>query len=183
MQRLILNADSVVVLDNEALNRITYSIRDAPELAGQADFSLANKLISTVLSASTATLRYPGYNNNDLVGLISSLIPTPRCHFLVTGYTPLHIRTGGDSATQITSAQVKRTTVMDVMRRLLNEKNIMVSSPLKRGCYMSILNIIQGEVDPTQVHKALQRIRQKKVCVRVWPCAVLARSHVPFFLV
>ena len=27
--------------------------------------------------------------NNDLVGLVASLIPTPRCHFLMTGYTPL----------------------------------------------------------------------------------------------
>lgn len=30
-----------------------------------------------------------GYMNNDLVGLVASLIPTPRCHFLMTGYTPL----------------------------------------------------------------------------------------------
>ncbi len=29
--------------------------------------------------------------NNDLVGLIASLIPTPRCHFLMTGFTPLTI--------------------------------------------------------------------------------------------
>ncbi len=28
---------------------------------------------------------------------------------------------------------------------------------------MSILNIIQGEVDPTQVHKSLQRIRERKL--------------------
>lgn len=35
---------------------------------------------------------------------------------------------------------------MDVMRRLLQPKNIMVNAPLKQGCYMSILNIIQGEV-------------------------------------
>jgi hypothetical protein len=26
--------------------------------------------------------------NNDLVGIIASLIPTPRCHFLMTSYTP-----------------------------------------------------------------------------------------------
>merc|ERR1719322_1564851 len=30
-------------------------------------------------------------------------------------------------------------------------------------CYISILNIIQGEVDPTQVHKSLQRIRERKL--------------------
>lgn len=41
------------------------------------------------MSASTTTLRVPGYMNNDLIGLISSLIPTPRLHFLMTGYTPL----------------------------------------------------------------------------------------------
>lgn len=45
--------------------------------------------VSTIMSASTTTLRYPGYMNNDLIGLIASLIPTPRLHFLMTGYTPL----------------------------------------------------------------------------------------------
>ena len=40
------------------------------------------------MSASTVTLRYPGYMNNDLVGMIASLIPTPRCHYLMTSYTP-----------------------------------------------------------------------------------------------
>ena len=41
------------------------------------------------MAASTNTLRFPGYMNNDLIGLVSSLIPTPRLHFLMTGYTPL----------------------------------------------------------------------------------------------
>ena len=70
-----------------------------------------NSLVSTVMSASTTTLRYPGYMNNDLVGLVASLIPTPRCHFLMTGYTPIVLSEGG-----ATSA-VRKTTVLDVMRR------------------------------------------------------------------
>ena len=49
------------------------------------------------------------------------------------------------------------------MRRLLQTKNIMVSGAVKKGAYMSILNIIQGDVDPTQVHKSLQRIRERKL--------------------
>lgn len=40
------------------------------------------------MAASTQTLRYPSYMNNDLVGIVASLIPTPRCHFLMTSYTP-----------------------------------------------------------------------------------------------
>ncbi len=49
------------------------------------------------------------------------------------------------------TSAVQKTTVLDVMRRLLQTKNIMVSTPMRRGKYISILNIIQGDVDPSQV--------------------------------
>ena len=43
------------------------------------------------------------------------------------------------------------------MRRLLQPKNMMMNTGTRASklnhCYISILNIIQGEVDPTQVHK------------------------------
>ena len=66
------------------------------------------------------------------------------------GYTPLTL--------DQKISNVRKTTVLDVMRRLLQPKNIMVSTPKdKRNnhCYVSILNIIQGEVDPTQVSKGV----------------------------
>jgi len=151
MKRLTLNADCVVVLDNTALNRIA---TDRLRL-NNPTVSQLNSLVSTVMAASTTTLRYPGYMNNDLVGLVASLIPTPRCHFLMTGYTPLTIESKTSS--------VRKTTVLDVMRRLLQTKNIMVSTSTRKGCYISVLNVIQGAVDPTQVHKALQRIRERKI--------------------
>jgi tubulin gamma len=113
-----------------------------------------------VMSASTTTLRYPGYMNNDLVGMIASLIPTPRCHYLMTSYTPF----SSEQVEQVRSSPslefpnsqakaVRKTTVLDVMRRLLQPKNRMVSTvPGKKSCYISILNIIQGEADPTEVN-------------------------------
>jgi tubulin gamma len=151
LKRLTLNADCVVVLDNYALNHIAV---DRLKISNPS-FAQTNSLVSTVMAASTTTLRYPGYMNNDLIGLVASLIPTPRCHFLMTGYTPLTVDRHVSS--------VRKTTVLDVMRRLLQPKNIMVSANTKKGVYMSILNIIQGEVDPTQVHKSLQRIRERKL--------------------
>ena len=87
LKRLTLNADCVVVLDNTALNRIAVERLHITT----PTFAQTNSLVSTVMSASTTTLRYPGYMNNDLVGLLASLIPTPRCHFLMTGYTPLTV--------------------------------------------------------------------------------------------
>lgn len=110
------------------------------------------------MAASTQTLRYPGYMHNDLVGILASLIPTPRCHFLMTSYTPFT----GDLVER--AKTIRKTTVLDVMRRLLQPKSRMVSTiPSKKSCYISILNIIQGEADPTDVHKSLLRIRERKM--------------------
>ncbi len=125
-----------------------------------------NELVSTIMSTSTATLRYPSYMNNDLIGLIAPLIPTPNLHFLMTGYTPLategihgvsaatNVASGSAAGASAAGGAVRKTTVLDVMRRLLQPKNMMVSTSADKNithCYISILNIIQGEVDPTQV--------------------------------
>jgi tubulin gamma len=115
-----------------------------------------NELVARVMAASTTTLRYPGYMNNDLIGLLASLIPIPRCHFLMTGYTPITLHNNDVS-------MVRKTTVLDVMRRLLQQKNYLVSTQIRKGAYISILNIIQGDVDATQIHKSLQRIRERKL--------------------
>lgn len=164
LKRLTLNADAVVVLDNTALNRIATERLQRDNPNGSASIEQINSLVSTVMAASTNTLRFPGYMNNDLIGLVSSLIPTPRLHFLMTGYTPLNLDAQGSNPTA--QAAVRKTSVTDVMRRLLQTKNIMVSCSTRkdRGCYISILDIIQGEVDPTQVHKSLQRIRERQLC-------------------
>lgn len=122
------------------------------------------------MAASTQTLRYPGYMNNDLVGMIASLIPTPRCHFLMTSYTPftsdkvdqVSLRASQRSRSpadllvvNLQAKSVRKTTVLDVMRRLLQPKNRLVSTPTsaanRAACYISILNIIQGDIDPTDV--------------------------------
>lgn len=153
LKRLTLNADSVVVLDNAALAHIA-----ADRLHTQnPTFHQQNQLVSTVMSASTTTLRYPGYMNNDLVSIIASLIPSPRCHFLLTSYTPF-------TNQQVEEAKaIRKTTVLDVMRRLLLPKNQMVSvNPSKKSCFISILDIIQGEADPADVHKSLLRIRERR---------------------
>ena len=141
------------------------------------------------MAASTTTLRYPGYMNNDLIGLLASLIPTPRCHFLMTGYTPLQLKVSTDTATNtaapsVRSEMVRKTSVLDVMRRLTQPANIMVSANTATGCYISSLNIVQGGSDvinPVAIHRALQRIRERQLLRFIpWGPAsvqVVARPH------
>lgn len=85
LKRLTACADCVVVLDNTALNRIA---ADRLHIENPT-FAQINNLVSTIMSVSTTTLRYPSYMNNNLIGLTAPLIPTPQLHFLMTGYTPL----------------------------------------------------------------------------------------------
>lgn len=177
LKRLINHADATVVLDNAALARIAADRVGMRGLGSGRDgkdedpvgvsMKQTNQLVSTVMSASTQTLRYPGYTNNDLVSMIASLIPTPRCHFLMTAYTPFHT-----SNTASQSSSVRKTTVLDVMRRLLQPKNRLATvsssstnSRLHQPCYISILNIIsssaQESIDPSEVHKSLLRVRER----------------------
>ena len=97
MKRLTLNADAVVVLDNSALNRIAV---DRLRIENPSVDHI-NSLVATIMAASTTTLRYPGYMNNDWIGLLASLIPTPRCHFLMTGYTPLMLDRSATGASAV----------------------------------------------------------------------------------
>jgi tubulin gamma len=179
LKRLTLNADAVVALDNTALFRLA---SERLRIANPT-FSQTNSLVSTVMAASTATLRYPGYMNNDLVGLLAALVPAPQCHFLMAGFTPLTLDdatspslAGGGAAGAAAAAAaaaaagpvVRKTTVLDVMRRLLQSKNFMVSPPERtrdweRARFISVLNVIQGDVDPGQLHASLARIRERRL--------------------
>lgn len=47
-----------------------------------------------------------------------------------------------------------------------------LKSERNQGKFLSILNIIQGEIEPTQVRKALQRIKERKLVEFVDWCPV-----------
>lgn len=81
LRRLAEYADCVVVLDNTALTRIaTERLRlESPSMTE------INNMVSTIMAASTSTLRFPTYTHNSFVGLIAPLIPAPDLHFLMTG--------------------------------------------------------------------------------------------------
>eukprot|EP00392_Amoebophrya_sp_AT5.2_P019618 g20545.t1 len=57
---------------------------------------------------------------------------------------------------------------------LVSTAGPVISCSTRRGVYISILNIIQGEVDPTQVHRSLQRIRERKLAkfIRWGPASI-----------
>ena len=98
--------------------------------------------MATVIVASTQTLQYPSYMNNDFVGVIASLIPTPQCHFLMTRWADLYLE-------YILVKCKKRQSWMS-WDDFHNQRTEWCRQ-WGPWSYVSILNIIQGDVDPTDV--------------------------------
>ncbi|XP_037950225.1 tubulin gamma-1 chain-like [Teleopsis dalmanni] len=153
LKRLSQCADNVIVVDNTALNRIAV---ERLRLENPS-FTQINKLVSIIMTTSTATMRYPSYMYNTLCEVMAPLIPIPNLHFLMTGYTPLCI----DNVQAI-----RKTSLLDVMRRLLQPSSMMVSCEADKSNVHRLignLNIIQGEVNPLDLNKCLQRMREREM--------------------
>ena len=88
VHQLVENADECMVLDNEALYDICFRTLKLTT----PTFGDLNHLISAVMSGITCCLRFPGQLNADLRKLAVNLIPFPRLHFFMVGFTPLTSR-------------------------------------------------------------------------------------------
>jgi len=91
-----------------------------------------------VMSAATTTLRYPGYMNNDLVGMIASLIPTPRCHYLMTSYTPF-------SSEQVEQVSAAESTLLTRCRQ---------KQSVRLQCWMSCVDYCNLRIAWSVLHPA-----------------------------
>merc|ERR1711927_57776 len=77
-------------------------------------FGDLNHLISAVMSGITCCLRFPGQLNADLRKLAVNLIPFPRLHFFMVGFTPLTSRG---------SQQYRALTVPELTQQMWDAKN------------------------------------------------------------
>ncbi|MCP9265045.1 Tubulin gamma-2 chain [Dirofilaria immitis] len=151
LARLIEHPNCVVVLDNTALHRI--ASENGPD--SNLSFSHINSMVSRIMCASTATLRFPGAMNTRLINLIAPLAAYPPMRFIQTGFTPLR---EGDTT-------VMKTSVGDVLRRLLQPKSMMSSAVMEKGidhCMLSALAILQGRIDPTEIYSSLAKIKERR---------------------
>lgn len=152
IDRLTKYADSIIVMDNTALGKITLdSLKvDTPT------FKHINTLISTVMSNSTSTMRFPGYMYSDFASLYTSLIPFENLKFIIPSFTPFVCET--------LSKIVRKTSCFDVMRRLLHPKcRLATFEATKSIAAISILNILNGVNDSTEVHKSIMKITDRNL--------------------
>lgn len=154
LKRLIEHADSCVVFDNGALNSIALSNMQISNIS----FEQTNQLVSTVISSMTNPLRFPTAMYNSLTSILSSLIPTPALHFLVPTYYPF-------TSEYVSHAKdIRRSTSYDVLLELLNKNLRMIKvdeRALGSESLISILNLLQGPVEQSDIQKGLIRFQQR----------------------
>lgn len=152
LRRLIESSDANIVFENSALR--SNAVRVFQEV-GQNDEVNKNQLISTVISATTNTLRYPGYMYNSLTSIISTLVPTPDLHFIIPSYSPY------TSDFVENAKSFRKSTGYDVILELLDKKIKMIDVDDKHNSYISIFDILQGDLEKTDVQKAIIKAQQR----------------------
>lgn len=86
LNTLIESSHATFSIENSALHRICQKQLKLK----QPDFKDINHVIAQVMSNTTASLRFPGFQNNcDIRKLSTGLIPFPRLHFLLQAQAPL----------------------------------------------------------------------------------------------
>ena len=78
-----------------------------------------NHLISATMSGVTASLRFPGQLNADLRKIAVNLIPFPRLHFFMVGFSPLTSRG---------SAPYKKLNVSELTKQMFSATNMMCAA-------------------------------------------------------
>ncbi|ODV87757.1 hypothetical protein CANARDRAFT_25974 [[Candida] arabinofermentans NRRL YB-2248] len=150
LKRLIENSDANIVFDNDSL----MSIATTNLQISSPSYTDTNKLISTVMSAATNTLRFPGYSYNSMRSIFSTLIPTPELHFLIPSYTPF-------TSDYVTNGmEIRRSTAYDVILEVLDKKLKMCSSS-DNGSNLSVLDIIIGDIEQSDIQKSLVKARTR----------------------
>lgn len=158
LRRLIQNSDANIVFDNASLNSIAVDNLKVES----PSYDEMNKLISTVMSASSNTLRFPSYSHNSMTSILSTLIPTPDLHFITPSYTPFTSDYVSHAAKEI-----RRSTAYDVILELLDKKLKMCSRGDKDETVLAMLDIIikpNKRINSKQnsdVQKALMKARSR----------------------
>ncbi|KAI6242385.1 Tubulin beta chain [Aphelenchoides fujianensis] len=120
-------------LNNEALYDICFRTLKLPN----PNYGDLNHLVSMTMSGVTTCLRFPGQLNADLRKLAVNMVPFPRLHFFMPGFSPL-------SAKNV--ASYRAATVAELTQQMFDAKNMMAACDPRHGRYLTVAAIFRGRM-------------------------------------
>ncbi|MHA1333885.1 MAG: hypothetical protein ACTSPL_07450, partial [Candidatus Odinarchaeia archaeon] len=136
-------ADISIMFDNTALMRIVKDILNKPFIK---KFSDLNFLIGRVMASITASLRFPGQLNMDLMEIAHNLVALPETKFIIPSIAPL------------TKEEVENSTELDLLERCFDPSHYMVSCSSLGEIISSVL-MFRGNVSLDDIYNIINEIR------------------------
>merc|ERR1719190_322151 len=148
IHQLVENADGVMCIDNEALYDICFrTLKLTTPTYGDL-----NHLVSAAMSGVTCGLRFPGQLNGDLRKLAVNLIPFPRLHFFMIGFSPLTARS---------SHNYRQLSVAELTTQMFDAKNMMCASDPRHGRYLTASALFRGKMATKEVDEQMVNVQNK----------------------
>lgn len=141
-------SDCAFMVDNEAL----YDICHHKLGVERPSYSHINRLVSQVISSITASLRFEGLLNVDLIEFQTNLVPYPRIHFPMTTFAPI---------ISAEKAYYEELSVSDITAACFEFSNQLVKCDPRLGKYMACCLLYRGDVFPKDVTTAIEAMKSK----------------------
>lgn len=148
IHQLVENSDAVFAIDNEAL----YNICTRSLKIEQPSYPDLNRLVSSVMSGITCSLRFPGQLNADLRKLAVNLIPFPRLHFFAVGHAPLAAPD---------SQSYRSLSVPELAGQMFDRNNMMAEVDPREGRYLTAAVYFRGKVSTKEVEDEMALMQSK----------------------
>nr|UFX34161.1 tubulin alpha [Henosepilachna vigintioctomaculata] len=141
--------DASFVLDNEAMYDILARNLDV----SRPTYTNINRLLGQVISTITASLRFAGAVNVDLLEFQTNLIPYPRIHFPLITYAPF---------ISAEKAYHETLTTAQLTNSCFEPANQMIKCDPRKGKYISCCLFYRGDVTPIDINNAISNIKTKR---------------------
>ncbi|KAM6301730.1 tubulin alpha-3 chain [Podargus strigoides] len=142
-------SDCSFMVDNEAIYNICSCSLDIEH----PTYTNLNRLIGQIFSSVTASLRFNGALNVDLIEFQTNLVPYPRIHFPLTTYAPI---------ISAEKAYHEQLSVPEITSACFEFSNQMVKCDPRHGKYMACCMLYRGDVVPKDVNAAIAAIKTRR---------------------
>ncbi|XP_017727922.1 PREDICTED: tubulin alpha chain-like 3 [Rhinopithecus bieti] len=142
------HTDCTFIVDNEAI----YDICHRTLGVERPSYANINRLMVQAVSSITASLRFEGPLNVDLIEFQTNLVPYPRIHFPMTAFAPI---VSADKAYR------EQFSVSDITTACFESSNQLVKCDPRLGKYMACCLLYRGDVVPKEVNAAIAATKSR----------------------